>query len=243
MALVIGIERYRNKLPPSVFSNRDARVVKEYLLALGFSERNIELLTDENATLTDIRTAVERKLKNRVKPNSRIFVYYSGHGAPDPVSGSAYLVPYDGDPNYIDATGYPLRQFYESLGKLKAKEVLVILDSCFSGAGSGGYSRTVLAQGARPLVMMANQGAMPNKIVVLSASSGAQISTAYTEKEQGLLTWYFLKGIREGNVNLSELYTWLKPRVEDEARRQNVEQSPALSLGETVGKEIFLLRR
>jgi carboxyl-terminal processing protease len=243
VALVIGIERYRNKLPPSLFSYRDARLVKEYLLALGFSERNIELLTDENATLTDIRTAVERKLKNRVMPNSRVFVYYSGHGAPDPATGSAYLVPYDGDPNYIDATGYPLRQFYESLGKLKAKEVLVVLDSCFSGAGSGGNSRTVLARGARPLVMMADQGGIPGRIAVLSATSGAQISTTYTEKEQGLLTWYFLKGIREGKAGLSELYTWLKPYVEDEARRQNVEQSPGLKLGAAANKQSFQLRR
>ena len=242
-ALVIGIERYRNKLPPSLFSYRDARLIKEYLLALGFSERNIDVLTDENATLTDIRTAVERKLKNRVKPESRIFVYYSGHGAPEPATGNAYLVPYDGDPNYIDATGYPLRQLYESLGKLKAKEVLVILDSCFSGAGSGGNSRTVLAQGARPLVMMADPVAMPVNMAVLSATSGSQISTTYTEKEQGLLTWYLLKGIREGKGSLDELYSWLKPQVEDEARRQNVEQSPALMLGAPDTKARLLLRR
>jgi C-terminal peptidase prc len=243
VALVIGIERYRNKLPPSLFSYHDARVVKEYLLALGFSERNIDLLTDENATLTDIRTAVERKLKNRVKPDSRVFIYYSGHGAPDPATGSAYLVPYDGDPNYLDASGYPLRQFYESLARLKAKEVLVVLDSCFSGAGGGGNSRTVLAQGARPLVMMADPGAIPVNLAVLSATSGAQISTSYTDKEQGLLTWYFLKGIREGKGNLAELYAWLKPQVEDEARRQNVEQSPTLNVGGSMSRGGFLLRR
>jgi len=46
-------------------------------------------------------------------------------------------VPYDGNPSFIDQTGYPLKRLYESLSKLNAKEIIVALDSCFSGAGEG----------------------------------------------------------------------------------------------------------
>lgn len=68
---------------------------------------------------------------------------------PNPKSGDAYLVPYDGDPAFIDETGYSLKRMYAALGKLPAKEVIVALHSCYSGAGG----RSVIAKGSRPLVM------------------------------------------------------------------------------------------
>ncbi|MBU4320330.1 MAG: caspase family protein, partial [Nitrospinae bacterium] len=42
VAVVIGIEGYQ-ALPKSDYSYDDARLVKDYLKALGFKERNIEL--------------------------------------------------------------------------------------------------------------------------------------------------------------------------------------------------------
>ncbi|MCX7914338.1 MAG: PDZ domain-containing protein, partial [Thermodesulfovibrionales bacterium] len=150
-AIVIGIEKYQG-LPKSDFSKGDALIVKDYLKALGFQERNIELITDEKATKSAIEKAIEAWLPNRVKRDSRVFVYYSGHGAPEPKTGDAYIVPFDGDPNYLEVTGYPLKKLYEKLGKIQAQEVIVLLDSCFSGAGG----RSVLAKGARPLVIMAD---------------------------------------------------------------------------------------
>jgi uncharacterized caspase-like protein len=109
IAVVIGIERYKS-LPASDYSSSDARIVKDYLKALGFQERNIELILDESATKSAIEKFIEARLPNRVKPDSRIFVYYSGHGAPEPKTGDAYIVPYDGDPNYLEVTGYPLKR-------------------------------------------------------------------------------------------------------------------------------------
>ena len=64
----------------------------------------------------------------------RNLVYLSGHGAPDPKSGAAYIVPWDGDPNFLETTAYPVSRLYQKLGALKAREIVVALDSCFSGA-------------------------------------------------------------------------------------------------------------
>ncbi len=73
----------------------------------------------------------------RVKPASTVYVYYAGHGTPNPKTGEAYLVPWDGHPDYPDGL-YPLHDLYAALNTLPAKEVLVLLDACFSGAtGSG----------------------------------------------------------------------------------------------------------
>src|SRR5439155_24158910 len=119
--------------------------------------------------------------------------------APNPRTGKAYLVPYDGDPVFVEQTAYPLERLYEKLASLPAKEVVVVLDSCFSGAGG----RSVIAKGMRPIVTeVENPMLAKGKAVVLAASTGQQISSTYEEKAHGLLTYFFLKGLQgEGDTN------------------------------------------
>ena len=238
LAVIIGIEGYQN-IPKSDYSYDDAKLVKDYIKALGFKERNIELLTDEKATKSSIEKSLEAWLKNKAKNDSRVFVYYSGHGAPDPSTGEAYLVPYDGDPNYLNVTGYPLKRLYDNLGKLQVAEVTVVLDACFSGAGG----RSVLAQGARPLVMMTTSAVLPSNIAVLSATQGSQISTSSTEKGHGVFTYYFLKALKDGKKDIAEIYSYIKPLVEDEAKQINVQQSPSVSPDVEKLKGRFSLRK
>lgn len=239
VAIVIGVERYR-KLPKAEFAYNDAKAVKGYLKAMGFSERNIKFLVDEEATLSGINSSVGTWLPNRIKKESRVFIYYSGHGSPDPATGEAYLMPHDGDPNYLADTGYSLKKLYDSLAKLDAAEVAVVLDSCFSGTGG----RSVIAKGARPMVVFVDEGVLASKnLAILSSTQGAQISTSYAEKEHGLFTYYFLKAVKEGKKDIGEIYSYIKPLVEDEARAQNVEQSPSLKPGPEEVKARFGLRR
>jgi hypothetical protein len=223
-AVVIGVEHYQG-LPPSDFSKNDAVVFSRYLKAMGYPERNIELVMDEKATKSAIEKALEAWLVNRAKKDSKVFVYFSGHGAPEPATGEAYLVPYDGDPNYLTQTGYPIKKLYEQLARLPAAEIIVVLDSCFSGVGG----RSVLAKGARPLVMTAPAEPLPANIVVLTASEAAQISTSSPEKGHGVFTYYFLKAVQDGRKDIAEIYNTIKPQVQDEARRLNVRQSPTIS--------------
>ncbi|MCX5815311.1 MAG: caspase family protein [Proteobacteria bacterium] len=224
VAVVIGIEQYRKNLPKSEYSYNDAKLIKNYLEAMGFSPRNTEYLLNENATRTDIQKTIERWLPNRSKKESKVFIYYSGHGAPDPKTGEAYIVPYDGDPEYISDTGYSLKKLYENLRKLEVNEIIVALDTCFSGMGG----RSVLAKGVRPAVITLKTNAPPQNTVVLSATQGEQISTSSPDKEHGLFTYYFLKAIKEGKKSIPDVYEYIKPRVEDEAKRLNVSQSPAI---------------
>jgi len=223
-AVIIGIENYQG-LPKSDFSGNDAKLVKDYLKALGFQERNIEFITDEKATKSGIEKAIEAWLPNRVKKDSRVIVYYSGHGAPEPKTGEAYIVPYDGDPNYLEVTGYSVKRLYDRLGKLQAQEVVVLLDSCFSGAGG----RSVLAKGARPLVMMTDMPILLQNMVVLTATKSNQISVSSPEKGHGVFTYYFLKALKEGKKTISDIYEYIKPLIEDEAKQLNAEQTPSIT--------------
>lgn len=233
-AVVIGIEQYRQNLPRADYAVSDAKTMTQYLTkVLGYPEENTVTLLNDHATNVDLVKYFEKWLPNNVEPGSSVFIYYSGHGAPDPRTGSAYLVPYDGDPSFIAETGYSLKRMYEALGRLPAKEIIVALDSCFSGAGG----RSVIAKGSRPLVMnLQSNLVLPKNVTVLSASSGDQTSSTYDEKGHGLFTYFMLKGIKnedvvrqDGSLAINDLYGYLKPQVERIARKQyNNEQTPQL---------------
>ncbi len=242
-AIVIGIEQYRQKLPKADFAVSDAKLVSEYLSkVMGYQEENIVTLTNENATKGDLEKYLDQWLKNVVEKNGTVFIYYSGHGAPNVVTGDAYLVPYDGDPAFIEQTGYSLKRLYENLAKLPAKNVIVALDSCFSGAGG----KSVSAKGSRALVRIEKTSAL--NIAVLTASQDNQISSSYEEKGHGVFTYFLLKGIKEllgedknSKLELSELYNYLKPQVERTSRRlYNNEQTPQLMTADEQMKRIGL---
>lgn len=233
-AIVIGIEQYRQKLPKADFAVSDAKLVSEYLSkVMGYLEENIVTITNEHAAKSDFEKYFEQWLVNHIEKDSTLFIYYSGHGAPNPKTGDAYLVPYDGDPAFIAQTGYPLKKLYDVLGKLPAKEIIVALDSCFSGGGG----RSVIAKGLRPLVIdLQSNAVLSNNMTVLSASSGEQVSSTYDEKGHGLFTYFMLKGIKnenvlkpDGSIKMKDLFDYIKPQVERIARRQyNNEQTPQL---------------
>ena len=196
-AVIIGVETYRENLPKADYAAHDAKIMAKYLIhTLGFPEENVVVLLNNRATRADFHKYLEGWLPNRVEPNDSVFIYFSGHGAPNVKSGEAYMVPYDGDPLYIDKTGYPLQLLYDHMNRLSAKEVLVVLDSCFSGAGG----RSVIAKGMRPLVLsVENPILTEGKTIVLGASAAEQVSNTYQKKNHGLLT-YFLpqRSSREG---------------------------------------------
>jgi uncharacterized caspase-like protein len=233
-AIVIGIESYRQKLPKADYALADAKTVTDYLAkVMGYPEENIVTIVNEHATKGDFEKYFEKWLPNNVDADSTVFVYYSGHGAPNPKTADAYLVPYDGDPSFIEETGYSLKRMYTALGKLPAKKVIVALDSCFSGAGG----RSVIAKGARPIVLsIENPVLLSKNMTVLSASAGDQISSTYDEKGHGLFTYFMLKGIKnedvvrqDGSIDLGSLFDYIKPQVSNIARKKfNNEQTPQL---------------
>lgn len=229
-ALVIGIDKYSD-LPAAAYAERDAAAMREHLLALGYPERNIVSLIGQKAGKASFLKNIDTWLARNVNAKSTVFVYYSGHGAPDPKTGQAYLLPWDGDPQFLEDTAYPVKRLYEKLGALKAKQVIVALDACFSGAGG----RSVLAKGVRPLVNKIDTGALkPGKIISLSASAGHEISGSVEDQGHGAFTYYLLKGLNgaardeNGRVTVQGLYDYLVPNVQDAARRQNRDQTPQL---------------
>jgi hypothetical protein len=235
LAIVIGIEQYRQKgIPHADYASFDAQTVYGYLTqAMGYDPKNVVLLKDDQATKGDLEKYLGPWLKNRTTERSRVLIYFSGHGTPDPKSGEGFLVPYDGDPSYTTDTAFPLSRLYKTLARLPSKQITVALDSCFSGAGG----RSILADGVRPLVSVhGDLDAIGKNTVVIAASEADQISGAYPQGQHGLLTFYLLSALHgaadakhDGRITTEELFDYLKPAVERQARLQNADQVPTIT--------------
>jgi carboxyl-terminal processing protease len=233
-ALVIGISDYREKVIPAVkYAKRDAEIMAGYLQNVGgIPKTNIKVLTNEGATKSDLEAHIEDWLQRRVSERSTIFIYYAGHGAPETQGREAYIVPYEGHPDFPSKL-YPLRKMYESLNKIPAKNVVVMLDSCFSGGGG----RSVAKTGARPLVISVEDPILASgKIMVLSAATGTQISSDYDKAQHGLFTYYLLKGMGgeadsdiNGTIEIGEMYDYVRKTVSNTASIElNRDQTPVL---------------
>lgn len=234
--LAIGIETYRDVNAP-IGAAGDAQAFSRLVRAtLGVPEANLKLELNDRASRGDIEKGIAW-LSQNVPAGGRIVFYFSGHGAPDPSSGTAYLLPYDGDPAFLDRTALKLSDVVASLSSTRARDVVVMLDSCFSGRGE----RSVLPKGARPLVR-SKEVAPPSRIAIFSASSGEQIAGPVPNGTAGLFTSHILaalgKGEADGNgdgqITLGELQSWVAPRVERDARQANRDQRPSLVLGKDI---------
>ena len=237
--VIFGIETYRN-VPPVRFAKRDAETMYDYFTkVLGIPSENIYKKTNEEAGLSEFKTVFDPKgwlSKNAGAKDSEIYIYFSGHGVPTPDGKQAYLLPFDGNPNYAANTAYDLEQLYGNLGAIKAKSITLFLDSCFSGANR---DNEIILADARPVFPSAAPKLTEAHLAVFSAASGAQISSAWAEKQHGLFSYFLMKGLKgeadanhDNKVTQSELNEYLGSQVSSQARRMGREQEPGLQSGD-----------
>jgi len=239
-AVIIGIEDYKYA-PKATFANRDAEAFYGYATrVLGIPERNTYYRVNDGATAGEFKKLFELDgwLARRVTANSDVFIYYSGHGAPDIKTKSPYLIPYDIDPNYAN-TGFPLDQLYKNLHSLKAKSVTVIVDACFSGQSR---EEKMMLANARPVGITIESPLAYGDITVFAAASGREISSGYPEQRHGLFSYFFLKGLKgiadtngDKKIIVGELFNYVKTNVPRLAGQMDREQTPQL-LGRDKGR-------
>jgi hypothetical protein len=237
IAVVIGVERYAS-LPSARFAAGDAQLFHRYAAAtLGVTDdqNHMYVRTDADATGNEFRKLFgdDGWLARRVQPTTDLYVYFSGHGAPDVKTRAPYLLPTDADASYPRETGYALAQLYQQLARLNVRSVTVFLDACFTGA-----TRTsgTLFNGARPIVISIEHPALlRDNFAVIAASGGDEIASDYPSKRHGLFTYFALLGLRgaadaDSNrvVTVAELERYLSTSVPGVAASLDREQTPVV---------------
>ncbi len=213
-AVIIGNENYSMvaKVP---FAKNDAQVFAEYCRkTLGIPSKNVRSYGD--ATFGMMKNAIKdiQNIANAYNGNINVIFYYAGHGIPNEHSKDAFLLPIDADGKETDIC-YPVSKLYQELGGLNAKQVVVLMDACFSGAQRGDG----MLASARGVALKPKEAAPQGKMVVFSAASSDETAYPYNEKGHGMFTYFLLKKLRDtkGNCTLQEIGEYIKQNVSQQS--------------------------
>jgi hypothetical protein len=126
-ALVIGNDHY-GELPDLESAVNDADAVSRVLeKRYGF-----EVTTLRDATRYEILSAMNT-LTAKLTRKDNLLIYYAGHGELDRVNQVGHWLPVDAERDN-PANWLSTRSLTDQLNRMKARHVLVVADSCYSGA-------------------------------------------------------------------------------------------------------------
>jgi hypothetical protein len=238
-ALVIGNGAYRGgwrELPRAV---KDAEEVAQALKATGF---NVTLAT--NVTRANFDKVFQAfSASHGEVPENRILIYYAGHGATETLVtgekwGSIAMVDSPlpaASPGGYYLTSVPLQRLYDESKRMKARHVLYMFDSCFSGTLLQSRASDQVPAGISKLVQN------PVRQFITSGSEDENVpdESAFKQIFVDLLTGRMNDYVRDGYLTGQELAYLLSryvperspiPQTPQEARINN----PGLNKGDFV---------
>lgn len=183
-----------------------------------------EVKVSENLTYGAMGECIGDFLAEREREDT-ILLYFSGHGLLS-ADGELYFAASNTRLSRLEDTGLGAERLARQIGRCRAKKILLILDSCFSGAFPGS-----IAKGAVDVNFGELQGA---GTIVLTASN----STEYAYEGKGaadrnalgtsVFTQAAIMGLqtgdadldRDGNVSALELFGYLTGALEGIEPRQ-----------------------
>jgi len=239
-AIIIANENYEEESKVDYALN-DGEVFMNYCYnTLGLPEKNVHFVA--NATLAKLIGELDwlQQVCNAYKSEASVIFYYAGHGMPDEKSGSTYLMPIDGNSRLL-RTCYSTQELYETLGKLPAKKITVLMDANFSGAKRNGE----MLASARGLAIKVKPSAPKGNMIVLLAAQDDETAYKFDEAQHGLFTYFLLKKLKDtkGDVTMGELSQYLNDEVGRLSIVENGKsQTPSIQISENLGNSWQMLK-
>lgn len=201
------------------FAHKDAsdlfRLFNQNVPNIGSSQ----LLLDNEATLSNIRTALAAPELKSALPEDAFFFFFSGHGTVAQSDGIAahFFVPYDATSDFASSC-ISVDYLKEALSKIPCRAQFIFVDSCFSGALSKGvkFLPGVTKKDLKSL----------HKLTEVIPGSGKVVFTACKDDEEAIE----LPDLKHGLFTSCLLSELQKDRVS--------EQYPILDIFEPVAKEV-----
>lgn len=249
-AFFIGIDAYEHVSPLSTAA-ADAQALADQLQQEHGYEPFPPLL---NANRAEMLKLLKEEIPALVGKDDRVLFYFAGHGiALDSVNEdpNGYLVPADAKPGEVDSL-IPMDLLHDVIMDLPCKHGMIILDCCFAGAfkWSTGFRDVVFDL---PSIMYEERfyqyASDPAWQVITSSASDQKAADILSDRtlgfrdEEGRKHSPFAqalmdaldgdadtipRGRGDGVVTATELYVYLRDRVEDETTEHATRQSPSI---------------
>jgi hypothetical protein len=234
-AIVIGNQDYQSiedLETPRYDAARAARILAD---KYGFI---VQVLDDAN-DVTMLKAIND--LNAVLKAEDNVLIYYAGHGA-RLQSGrmeSGYWLPVNADAPPKDTFWVPNEQITAHLGRLPARRVLVVADSCYAGLlstdpsylflnGNVGYSKEYI------------QYKLPKRARLLLSSGGDRPVLDEGSGGNSVFARAFLDELEanEGILSSPELFSRIRKRVEIAAAKNKFVQTPEFKSIKGAGHEV-----
>ena len=217
-ALVIGISDY-SEFPKVIFADRSALSFAE-LIRKKYGVHPENLITMVNADATGTR--INSRLKNllaRIGKNDRLIVYYAGHAAPTKDGKNTVLVPQDATAGLIDNSFLRLADVYKMLLRSEAREINVVLDTCFAGRAD---DNAFIYRDVAPLIITPVDSLNPPadpRITVLASGGPNDFANAMRAKGHRLFSYYLLGEMLRNPFLQTKQFDVIRERVSQDANR------------------------
>ncbi len=236
-ALVIGNNSYPKMDSLKTAVGDATEIAKLLRQTYGFSVTKLV-----NATRDDIITALD-EYRKILKEEDNLLIYYAGHGWLDQESERGYWLPVDADEN-TRARWVSNADITDTLKALKARHVMVVADSCYSGTLTRGKS-----SGTRGLKLTEQPAGYLETLVGRKSrtvlSSGAlEPVTDQGGGKHSVFAYAFLKSLRENKdmIDGTQLFANVRKQVLLNAR-QTPQYSNIRFAGHDIGGDFVFLRR
>jgi hypothetical protein len=238
-ALLIGISQFDDKrfsMLPADRIERDVQTLKTALADNGFQ---VTTFVKPRVTRDDVTSQIENLVRTS-RANDRLFIYFSTHGFADPdVPSKGYLAVSDceyGKPSAKCIALDSMRSQLDAAIGRNVRQIVIAVDSCFSGLGVIVKSPPVLDLSA----LSRRQG-----IYMLTAGMENQEAQIDPELKMSTFTHYLANGLQTreadflnyGVVTLTELFLYTQFHV---AERTKAAQIPMM--GRIFGSGEMLFR-
>ena len=252
-AVVVGVGRYDHpQIPRLRYAVPDAEAIARVLTRpAGFKREHVLLLTDtteRKPTLRNLKWALGTFLARAAQRDDTVLIFFAAHGAPEvdqrglEQDGFAkYLIPSDADPEDLYSTALPMDELQTIFARLEAERVVVLLDTCYSGAAGGRTFASLRTRAGTVDDLFLERLARTKGRAIITASRPNEVSLEMAELGHGLFTYYLLQGLqghgdlnRDGIVSLQELYAYVEQEVTQRSRALGGNQHPVLK-GELEG--------
>jgi uncharacterized protein len=234
-AIVIGNQDYQSIEDldtPRYDAARAARVLAD---KYGFI---VQILEDAN-DVTMLKAIND--LNAVLKPEDNVLIYYAGHGARLQTgrSENGYWLPVNADAPPKDTFWIPNEQITGHLGRLPARRVLVVADSCYAGLLSTDPSHLFVG-GDTPYSKEYIQYKLPKRARLLLSSGGDRPVLDEGGGSNSVFARAFLDELEanQGVLASPELFGRIKKRVEIAAARNKFVQTPEFKSIKGAGHEV-----